>query len=205
MGEKAVQALSHFGDKAVPILAQALKDANADVRYAAALALSDIGPAAKDAVPALVEALKDPVAKVRERTAYALGGIGPAAKDALPALVQALKDSEAIMRRQAWTALTQIAPQRLSNWSRAANVAHQPQAEENPAWREAVWAAAEEKTRQREEAAQQQAQTQAKKPSEPCKNRYGSIIDSSGKNITNTIGGGYLSLQDLPPLSRGGG
>ncbi len=75
--EKAAQALRHFGEKAVPILAQTLKDTDANVRWAAAHALGEIGPAAKDAVPALIQALEDIDGMVRSRVKSTLRQIDP--------------------------------------------------------------------------------------------------------------------------------
>ena len=77
----------------VPVLNDALKDENVDVRWRAANALGDIGPEAKDSVPALIDALKDKNSPVRGGAAFALGSIGPEAKDSVPALIDALKDS----------------------------------------------------------------------------------------------------------------
>jgi HEAT repeat protein len=61
-----------LGPAAVPALAEALKNQNADIRQSAAFALGEIGSAAADAVPALVEALKDQYIDVRQSAADAL-------------------------------------------------------------------------------------------------------------------------------------
>ena len=53
-----------------------LKDPDWSVQYAAASALGEIGPGAKEVVPALVAALKDEDAQVRNIAAWALGKIG---------------------------------------------------------------------------------------------------------------------------------
>ena len=117
-----------------------LKDSDWRVRKAAANALGNIGPAAKEAVPALIAALKnsnliiqnsakkalgkigleavpaliaalkDSYWHVREAAADALGNIGPAAKDAVPALIAALKDSNKFVRRATAYALGGIGP-----------------------------------------------------------------------------------------------
>lgn len=98
--EKAAEALGHFGDKAVPILAQTLKDTDADVRWAAAHALGEIGPAAKDAVPALVRALKDPDDMVRGRAEVTLRRIDPSVLENWEQSEKAAAEEEARRRRE---------------------------------------------------------------------------------------------------------
>ena len=68
---------------------EGLKSHDADVRRAAARALGDIGPDAKDAVPALIEALEDD--EVSLIAIWALGQIGPAARSAAPAITQLME------------------------------------------------------------------------------------------------------------------
>lgn len=106
--EAAIGALGKLGEPAVPALVQALKKKDADpkkkekgnkkgpatpnrsafLRAKAAVALGEIGSAAKSAVPALIDALKD--ASIRADVAIALGNIGSAAKEAVPALREAV-------------------------------------------------------------------------------------------------------------------
>ncbi|MGH7411264.1 MAG: HEAT repeat domain-containing protein, partial [Candidatus Methylomirabilis sp.] len=74
---RAAQALRHFGSRAAPLLAQTVTDADPNVRWAAASALGEIGPEAKDAVPALLQALRDPEDMVRGSVRYALRQIDP--------------------------------------------------------------------------------------------------------------------------------
>jgi HEAT repeat protein len=76
----------------VPALIQALGDKNENVRQAAAVALGEIGPEAKEAVPALTQMLEDEDKDVRQYTVEALREIGPEAKEAVPALIQVLID-----------------------------------------------------------------------------------------------------------------
>jgi HEAT repeat protein len=66
----------HQKDTVVPALRAALNDLIAQVRSAAALALGEIGPEAKDAVPDLRAALKDQDGDVRRAAAEALRKIG---------------------------------------------------------------------------------------------------------------------------------
>ena len=99
--EKATQALGHFGDKAVPILAQTLGEPDPDVRWAAAYALGEIGPAAKDAVPALVQALTDPDDMVRGRAEVTLRRIDPSVLEKWEQAEKAAAEEDARLRKEA--------------------------------------------------------------------------------------------------------
>jgi HEAT repeat protein len=68
-----------------------LTESDADVRAAAAWALSQMGPAGAKAVPGLTKSLADPNPLVRSLSAVALRSMGPKAVDALPALILALR------------------------------------------------------------------------------------------------------------------
>lgn len=89
----AMDKLKVYKSSAVPILTEALKDEDSNVRAEAAAALGGVGTPAKDAVPALTEALKDPFMTVGARAAMALGQIGPDAKEAAPALLEFLRSN----------------------------------------------------------------------------------------------------------------
>jgi HEAT repeat protein len=91
-------------------LIKQLKDPEASTRRAAAKALAEAGPNAKDAVGALADALKDNDSFVRRFAAQALGEIGPAAKDAVPALSKALNDGRREVQEAAAAALGKIGP-----------------------------------------------------------------------------------------------
>jgi hypothetical protein len=103
--EKQKEAV--YQGKTVSQWVEALKDKDDRTRRGAAIALGQIGPAAKDAVPALIEVLKDKDDRVRNYAASALGKIGPAA---VPALMEALKDKDINVRNAAVRALGQIGP-----------------------------------------------------------------------------------------------
>ena len=66
-----------------------------EVRFAAILALGDLGAKAVGAVPELVEILRtEKGGRARWFAATALGRIGPAAKDAVPILIEDLRSQE---------------------------------------------------------------------------------------------------------------
>jgi hypothetical protein len=109
----AIRAAGDFRADAAPAvgeLAAALSDADANVREAAAAALSQIGPPAETAVPALAKALSDSNPRVRDLAAIALGSMGAKAARAIPELVKALNDSVDYVRAPAADALGAIGP-----------------------------------------------------------------------------------------------
>ena len=120
----SIVALGEIGPEAreaVPLLAQALKDTGSPrhhgcryttslwsrgkIRYLAAKALSQIGPAS---VPYLVEALADQDAALRLTAAVSLRPIGAGAAEAIPALRKALEDEDENVRFHAAVALASI-------------------------------------------------------------------------------------------------
>ncbi len=109
--EAARMALAPIGANtkaAIPPLAKALKDEDAQVRAGAAAALYWIAPAAEAAVPALSEALRDTDSRVRRLSSLALARLG--ARSAVPALLEALKDPDARVRAATADALRGIGP-----------------------------------------------------------------------------------------------
>ena len=70
---KCVLTLAEIGAPAIPALVETLSDANADIRYYAAEALSYMGYEARPAALALVPLLNDEYDKVRAMAASALG------------------------------------------------------------------------------------------------------------------------------------
>jgi RNA polymerase sigma factor (sigma-70 family) len=90
-----VEALSRFGKDAVPLLTEALKDPNENLRISAAVALARIGEPAKSAVPELIRALHDKHNLVRENASVALAEIGV---DAVPAVVELMQDKDPAIR-----------------------------------------------------------------------------------------------------------
>src|SRR5204863_9408335 len=72
-------------DEVVSALAHAVSDPELDVRQAALMALTEIGPPAKAALPALVNAMKDSNAEIRAQAAQAIGAVGGPAPPTAPA------------------------------------------------------------------------------------------------------------------------
>jgi len=88
----ALTALGFFGEPAVPLLVEGLRDPDALARVSAARALGHVGPGATEAIAPLVQALRDSDSRVRFDAAVALGRVGPPARGAVPALLRALRD-----------------------------------------------------------------------------------------------------------------
>lgn len=104
----AADKLGEIGPEVVPTLIQALQDDKWEKRRAAARALAEMGPAVREAVPALIQALGDEEANVRETVAWALGEMGSVANEAVPALIQLLGDEEGNVSYNAFRALKAI-------------------------------------------------------------------------------------------------
>ncbi|MDD3906313.1 MAG: HEAT repeat domain-containing protein [Candidatus Omnitrophica bacterium] len=106
----AATALTNKGPAAISVLAEALEDTDAGVRREVAIALGNIGAPAKVAVPTLVKTLRDPYSYVRREAVIALGKIGPSAKAAIPVLAEALRHHDINVRREAVIALGEMGP-----------------------------------------------------------------------------------------------
>jgi hypothetical protein len=108
-----VRAIGAFGEDATPVLGEvvaALNDSNAQVRSAAAWALSQIGPKGDASVPALAQALSDPNPRTRDLAALALKATGPMAAPAIPQLIRSLNDPVDYVRASAAAALGAVGP-----------------------------------------------------------------------------------------------
>jgi HEAT repeat protein len=93
--------------KAGSVVRDGLASRNANVRVAAAEALSLVGPTAAD-VPALVKISREPSSQGREAAARALGQLGSSAKEGVPRLIELLGDKDQDVRTAAAEALGQI-------------------------------------------------------------------------------------------------
>ncbi len=110
---EVVRAIGAFGEDAGPAVqevAQALTDPDANVRSAAAWALSQMGAAGAPSIPGLEKTLGDENPRVRSLSAVALRSMGPKAVDAVPALVQVLSDPEVYVRAPAADAIGNVGP-----------------------------------------------------------------------------------------------
>ncbi len=112
VSQRTAEALGNMGavaaDKAAPALRRLLKDADAEVRHAAANALVVLERDDAAVIALVIEELKD-----RNRSwqaARTLAKCGPAAKAAVPVLIPMLRDEEHMMRGAAATALGGIGP-----------------------------------------------------------------------------------------------
>ncbi len=85
-----------------------LKGQPSAVRVQAALALAELGPAARDAEAALAAALQDPDAELRYAAVVALGALPAEGKAAVDGLARALSDDDWFVRLAAAPALQQL-------------------------------------------------------------------------------------------------
>jgi HEAT repeat protein len=90
-------------------LIEELQRPDSTVRYRAAMALGEIGPAARSAVPALIGALKND-ADHRPLIAQSLGRIGPDARAAVPALIDLFENDGELVKDAVAEALKAIDP-----------------------------------------------------------------------------------------------
>ncbi|HVO97901.1 MAG TPA: DUF2961 domain-containing protein [Bryobacteraceae bacterium] len=107
---RSIGAFREDAGVAAPDVAAKLADSGADVRIAAAWALSQMGPAGAASVPGLIKSLADPDPLVRSLSAVALRSMGPKAFAAVPALIHALSDAEPTVRSPAAEAIGRIGP-----------------------------------------------------------------------------------------------
>jgi HEAT repeat protein len=102
--QAVVDALRHFGPRAVPAVVLMLRDSDPFARLQALWAFLVIGPAPKEALPELVRlSVKDDVADVRQMAQMVAGGwlVNVPAGDSLPALLRVLQEPDAELRRRA--------------------------------------------------------------------------------------------------------
>jgi len=104
--EHAVDALSRFGEQAVPVLTEAISDPDFNVRTLAMFSLGRMGAQAKSALPKIVATLADRDQTIRLYAAGALRMLGPAAAETAPDVVRAaVADPSAEVREMAAGAL----------------------------------------------------------------------------------------------------
>ena len=98
----AAFALSRIGPEAIPPLITALSAEDVSKRGGAAMALGDMGPAAREAAPALIANLGNPDPEVQRTVGDALAQIGP---ETVKPVAEALGSAEARTRQGAALAL----------------------------------------------------------------------------------------------------
>jgi HEAT repeat protein len=96
------------GSRPVSSWISELRDKSSVVRAQAALALAEIGPAAREAEAALTQALRDPDPEVRYASVVALGATVPEGKAAVDGLARALADEDWFVRLAAAQALQNL-------------------------------------------------------------------------------------------------
>lgn len=102
------QVASQAPAESVPVLIEALKHKDSNIRSRAASALAQLGAQGAPAAAALAELLNDPDVNSRLLAIQALEQLGPAAKGTAPALVKALRDENHSVRLQASQALRRV-------------------------------------------------------------------------------------------------
>ncbi|MBI3856529.1 MAG: alpha-L-fucosidase [Planctomycetes bacterium] len=110
-----VRWLAEFGlgrvdARGLKALAEALRDENAGIRFAAAYVLGPMGRRAKSALPALLRAAEDKEKGVRIWSVKALADIDPFNSDVVAAILKALRDPDPDVRRVALTAVIKLGP-----------------------------------------------------------------------------------------------
>lgn len=129
VGIEAATALAHVGKASVPILIEALKDKNVEVRHAAVYALGEIGAEAESAVPLLIPFLGETNEPLRNSTVYTLSRIGPSE---ISTLISLLNNGDARTREAAEKVLLQS----FSSMHRAMPVLERLSKDDSPAVRE---------------------------------------------------------------------
>jgi hypothetical protein len=102
--QAVIDALRHFGPRAVPAVVLMLRDSDPFARLQALWAFFVIGPAPREALPELVRlSVKDGVADVRQMAQMVAAGwlVNVAATDSLPPLLGVLQGPDAELRRTA--------------------------------------------------------------------------------------------------------
>jgi HEAT repeat protein/S1-C subfamily serine protease len=110
--QNAVSALGKMGgngkEAIMPVLTNALKDSEHEVRVAAALSLETMNTLGAADVPLLTGLLKHQDSEVRASAARTLAKMGPKAKAALPELMEAFKGTDNAVRRASIMALASL-------------------------------------------------------------------------------------------------
>ena len=92
----------------LPLLVDALRESDADIRTLAVLLLGNLARESSEALRYVLEASKDPDKQVRGAVLRVLSRIGPRLEEVIPALLAGLKDSEPEVRTYAVIALGRL-------------------------------------------------------------------------------------------------
>ena len=107
---RAAEAVAVYGQKAVKPLIELLHSDDPRTQYYACVALTRIGPVARDATPDLTALAAESTAYSQAAAVVALGRIGPAAIDSAPVLLQLVRTGSCEVRESAIGALSRMEP-----------------------------------------------------------------------------------------------
>lgn len=110
---RVLDVLQHLAPNGAPLIIEALRMENKDVRGKALDIIWQFGPAVAPAVPLLIKELKGDDKDFRQKAAFALRYLGTVAKDAAPDLLAALEDENDFVKCYAAEALGAIGPKGL--------------------------------------------------------------------------------------------
>jgi HEAT repeat protein len=105
---RALSSLGKAAQPAVPVLREALADADGEVRVTAATALWRITGQAAPGLSIVLQALQHPDVRIRKEAAQSLWSFSPDVPGVVPALVQALQDPDPSVRWPACSTLADI-------------------------------------------------------------------------------------------------
>jgi HEAT repeat protein len=103
----ALWKIEHNAQEVLPVLEQGVREDKAPFRWAAAVFLGEMGPAAEPAIPALIEATRAADKETASCAVQALAQIGSAT---IPTLIETLSDPDPGMRISAAVALGNLGP-----------------------------------------------------------------------------------------------
>ncbi|MDO8730571.1 MAG: HEAT repeat domain-containing protein [Candidatus Omnitrophota bacterium] len=99
---------SKVDPKILPVLVQALRESDSDIRTLGVLVLGSLARELPEALPYVLKAYRDPDKQVRGAVLGALSRIGPGPKEVIPAILKGFKDSEPEVRARAVIALGRL-------------------------------------------------------------------------------------------------
>ena len=111
MNGEAINEIVKYGNDAVDILIESLKNENSNVRWCSAIALGKIASDGESAIPYLNQALMDNDSNVRWCSVIALGNFGQSAKESIPGLLTTLNDEDENIKWASYIAIKRINPE----------------------------------------------------------------------------------------------